>query len=133
MFKFGSEEEKKRVFTCGPWHFDNALIVFTESTGVGDIKKQYFLNTLFWVQLHNVMLMCMEKYVIEKLRSLIGKVKEVHTDEIWECIGPIVRVRISVDNTKPLKKKIIFFQQEDGVKTPISVQCERLPRFLFLL
>lgn len=32
LFKFSSEEEKKRVFTGDPWHFDNALIVFIEST-----------------------------------------------------------------------------------------------------
>lgn len=108
LFKFGSEEEKKKVFTSGPWHFDNTLIVFTEPTGVGDIKKQSFLNTLFWVQLHNVLHICMEKYVIEKLGSLIEKVEEVHTDEMGECIGPIVRVRISMDITKPLKKFYFF-------------------------
>lgn len=42
IFKFGSEEGNKRVFIGGPWHFDNALVVFTEPTGVGDIKKQSF-------------------------------------------------------------------------------------------
>lgn len=83
---------------------------------MGDIKKKYFLNISFWVQLHNVLLICVEKYVIEKLGSLIEKVEEVHTDEMGKCIWPIVRVRISVDITKPLKK-ILFFQQNDGVKT----------------
>ena len=64
MFKFGTEEDKKRVFSGGPWHFDNALIVFSEPMGVGDVKKQSFTHTSFWVQLHNVPLMCMDKYAI---------------------------------------------------------------------
>ncbi|KAH9783095.1 zinc knuckle protein [Citrus sinensis] len=130
MFKFGSEEDKKRVFAGGPWHFDNALIVFTEPTGVGDIKKQSFSHTSFWIQFHNVPLMCMDKYAVQKLGSLIGKVEDVDTDEVGECVGPIVRTRISVDVTRPLKK-IMFLQQEDRVKTPIGVQYERLPKFCF--
>lgn len=30
MFKFGTEVEKRRVLTNGLWHFNNALILFTE-------------------------------------------------------------------------------------------------------
>ena len=130
MFKFGTAEDKKRVFSGGPWHFDNALIVFSEPKGVGDVKKQAFTHTSFWVQLHNVPLMCMDKYAIQKLGSLIGKVEEVDTDKGGECVGPIFRTRISVNVTKPLKK-ILFLQQEDGAKTPIGIQYERLPDFCF--
>ena len=97
---------------------------------MGDVKKQSFTHTSFWVQLHNVPLMCMDKYAIQKLGSLIGKVEEVDTDEGGECVGPIFRTRISVNVTKPLKK-IIFLQQEDGAKTPIGIQYERLPDFCF--
>ena len=97
---------------------------------MGDVKKQSFTHTSFWVQLHNVPLMCIDKYAIQKLGSLIGKVEEVDTDEGGECVGPIFRTRISVDVTKPLKN-IPFLQQEDGAKTPIGIQYERLPDFCF--
>lgn len=50
-----------------------------------------------------------EKYVIEKLGSLIGKVEDVDTDEMGESKRPIVRAIISVDITKPLKNNSIFF------------------------
>ena len=53
--------------------------------------------------------MCMDKYAVQKLGSLIGKVEDVDTDE-GECVRPIVRTRISVDVTRPLKK-ILFLQQ----------------------
>ncbi|KAH9650223.1 putative reverse transcriptase/RNA-dependent DNA polymerase [Citrus sinensis] len=74
--------------------------------------------------------MCMDKYAVKKLGSLIGKLEDVDTDEAGECVGPIVRTRISVDVTRPLQK-ILFLQQEDGVKTPIGIQYERLPKFCF--
>lgn len=47
MFKFGAEVDKKRVLINGPWHFNNALIVFTEPVGIGDISKQSFTHTSF--------------------------------------------------------------------------------------
>ena len=59
MFKFYSEEDKRRVLMGGPWHFDRALIVLEESRGIGNVTDQPFSHVSFWVQLHNVPLMCM--------------------------------------------------------------------------
>ena len=39
MFKFGSNEDKRRILAGGPWPFDRALIVLTEPSGIGDVKK----------------------------------------------------------------------------------------------
>lgn len=47
LFKFAAEEPKKRVLMGGPWHFDKALIVLTEPTGIDDIKTQSFTHTPF--------------------------------------------------------------------------------------
>ncbi|KAH9728008.1 hypothetical protein KPL70_008866 [Citrus sinensis] len=129
MFKFASEEEKKRVLMGGPWHFDRALIVLTEPTGIEDIKNQSFTHTTFWVQLHNIPIMCMNKEAIQKLGEKIGTVKKVETDEAGECIGQFARARISIDISQPLKK-IVFLQQADG-KTPMPILYEKLPDFCF--
>ncbi|KAL9426214.1 hypothetical protein AB3S75_033064 [Citrus x aurantiifolia] len=64
LFKFTSEDEKKRVLMGGVWHFDRALLVLTEPTGIGDIKNQSFTHATFWVQLHNIPIMCMKKEAI---------------------------------------------------------------------
>lgn len=61
IFKFGSNEDKRRILAGGPWHFDRALIVLIEPSGIGDVKKQDFSHASFWVQLHKVPIMCMEK------------------------------------------------------------------------
>lgn len=87
LFKFASEEEKKRVFMGGLWHFDIALIVLTEPTGIGDIKNQSFTHATFWVQIQNISIMCMNKEAIQKLGENISAVKEIDTDKVRECIG----------------------------------------------
>ena len=65
IFRFASEGEKKRILHGGTWHFNNSLMVLTKPTGVGNIKQQNFTYTLFWVQLHNAPIMCMDKDIIE--------------------------------------------------------------------
>ncbi|KAH9650909.1 CCHC-type domain-containing protein [Citrus sinensis] len=129
LFKFASEEEKKRVLMGGPWHFNRALIVLTEPTGIGDIKNQSFTHVTFWVQIHNIPIMCMNKEAIQKLGEKIGIVKEVETDDAGECFGQFARARISIDISQPLKK-IVFLQQADG-KTPMPILYEKLPDFCF--
>lgn len=89
LFKFASEEEKKKVLVGGPWHFDRALIVLIEPTGIGDIKNQSFTHTTFWVQIHNIPIMCMNKEAIQKLREKIGTIKEVETDEVGNVLGSL--------------------------------------------
>ena len=116
MFKFGAEVDKKRVLINGPWHFNNALIVFTEPVGIGDISKQSFTHTSFWVQLQNAPIMCMDKEILTEIGGAIRKVEEVETDANGNVMGQIIRLRVSVDITKPLKKVIMvepLEEQED--------------------
>lgn len=99
LFKFATEEEKKRVLMGGPWHFDRALLVLSELTGISDIKSQSFTHASFWVQIHNIPIMCMDKEAIQKLGEKMGQVKEIDTDEAGECIGQFARVRISIEHS----------------------------------
>lgn len=118
MFKFSLEEDKRRVLAGGPWHYDRALIVLQELKGIGNVTEQPFSHVSFWVQLHNVPLMCMDTSTIREIGSKMGKVEDVATDATGDCFGEYVRVRISIDITKRLKK-IIKIQQEDGREIPI--------------
>ncbi|KAH9663933.1 CCHC-type domain-containing protein [Citrus sinensis] len=132
MFKFGSEVDKRSILVGGPWHFDRALIVLVEPVGIGDIKKQSFSQVSFWVQIHDVPIMCMSKEMATQLGAVIGKVEEVDTDDAGECLGPFLRLRISVDISKPLKKIIELEQEEeDAEDIPMRVMYERLPDFCF--
>lgn len=130
MFKFASEADKRRVLSGGPWHFERALIVLKEPSGIGEITKQVFTHSAFWVQLHNIPVGCMEQETVRMLGETIGTVEEIDADEEGECIGQYARVRISIDITQPLKK-IIYVEQEGEEDIPIPVVYERLSDFCF--
>lgn len=102
------KKKRKGSLWGGPWHFDKALIVLTEPASIRDIKDQSFTHTTFWVQIHNIPIMCMNREAIQKLWERIGLVKEIEMNENGLCIGQFVRVRISINITKSLKKSCIL-------------------------
>lgn len=55
--------------------------------------------------------MCMNEETIKEIGAEIGKV-EVGTNAAGECFGKFIRVRISVDVTKPLIKVIELRDEE---------------------
>lgn len=130
MFKFSLAEDKRRVLKGGPWHFDRAFIVLQEPSGIGNVTEQSFSHVSFWVQLHNVPLMCMDISTIREISSKIGMFEDVATDATGDCFREYVRVRISIDITKRLKK-VIRIQQEDGKEILVGVTYEKLPDFCF--
>ncbi|KAL9453545.1 hypothetical protein AB3S75_009200 [Citrus x aurantiifolia] len=130
LFKFGLETDKKKVMAGGPWHFDRSLIVLKEPSGIGNIRKEEFTHAAFWVQIHNLPIVCMDRENVQKLGELIGEVMEVETDEDGECIGSYARIRISIKITKPLEK-MVFLELDDNDEVELPVLYERLPDFCF--
>ncbi|TXG48799.1 hypothetical protein EZV62_024674 [Acer yangbiense] len=100
-----SLEDKKKVLSRGPWHFDKSLIVLEDPKGPGDISKMKFDRVSFWVQFWNVPLMFMNPSVAKLPAEMVGIVIELPmvTNKCW---GEFMRVRVSVDITKPLKRGI---------------------------
>ncbi|KAL9460149.1 hypothetical protein AB3S75_003367 [Citrus x aurantiifolia] len=130
MFKFTEEADKKRVLTGGPWHFDRALLVLTKPKGIGELTKQSFTHTAFWIQIRNVPIACMEKELIQELGGMIGAVEEIETDENGECLGEFARIGVLINITLPLKK-ILFLKQEGESDIQMPVVYERLPDFCY--
>lgn len=77
MFRFATKADERRAIASGPWHFNGALIIFTEPSGIGEVSKLSFTYASFWVQLKNVPIMCMDKETISELGATIGKMEEV--------------------------------------------------------
>lgn len=72
----------------------------------------------------------MHREMMQELGESIGSVEEVDTDEDGNCIGEIVKLRISVDITKPLQKTLEVETDEDG-NILIPILYEKLPDFCF--
>lgn len=73
MFKFGFDTDKRSILMGGPRHFNRALVL-TDLAGIGNVKKQDFSHASFWVQIHDVPVICMSKDMATKLGVVIGKV-----------------------------------------------------------
>lgn len=58
--------------------------------------------------------MCMDTSIIRVLGSRVGKVEDIGMDAQGECFGEFVRIRVSVNISKPQKKKkkLIVLKQE---------------------
>ncbi|TXG72874.1 hypothetical protein EZV62_001453 [Acer yangbiense] len=71
-FQFTNLEARQRVFSGGPWRFDNAIILLEEPTRSGEIANMEFNRTEFWVQIHNLPLLCMSEGIGLFLGRMIG-------------------------------------------------------------
>lgn len=123
LFKFGTETDKRNIIAGGPWHFDRALIVLVEPRGIGEINKQVFTHASFWVQIHNVPILCMNEETIQEIGGAIGTVEEVGTNAAGECFGKYARLRISIDITQPLIK-ILELNDEEAAEGECAAENE---------
>ncbi|KAH7566568.1 hypothetical protein JRO89_XS08G0190500 [Xanthoceras sorbifolium] len=96
--------DRKPVLMGGPWSFDNALRVLEIPTGFGDFAKMQFQWMKFWIQIHNVPLICMTKNIGLFLGQSIGMVKDTDVGASGDCFGKFLRVRVSIDTLKPRKE-----------------------------
>ncbi|KAK2637676.1 hypothetical protein Ddye_025471 [Dipteronia dyeriana] len=77
LFYFNSKEERNRVFQIGLWHFGNNLIVLEKPVGPGNISKLDFNKVDFWIQIHDIPILCMNRRTTRWLAEQIGKVVEI--------------------------------------------------------
>lgn len=58
--------------------------------GKGDIRDMCFSCVAFWVQIHNVPLLCMMMKIRHFLGGMIGEVKEVDDGGTGDCAGKYI-------------------------------------------
>ncbi|TXG62353.1 hypothetical protein EZV62_013716 [Acer yangbiense] len=126
-FHFQNQNDRRRVLTRGPWSFDNFLIVLAIPNGKGDILNMPFNRAAFWVQIHNVSLLCMTKQIGHFLGSLIGDVEEIDEGASGDCDGKFLRVRVTIPVDQPLRRILRVDVLGDGEESVILLRYERLP------
>ncbi|TXG57474.1 hypothetical protein EZV62_015303 [Acer yangbiense] len=103
MFYFVNRDERNKFWQRGPWHFGKSLTVLEKPIGSRDVSKLGFNNTEFWVQIHDIPIMCMNRRNARWLAEQIGVVVE-HPSDSRECWGKFMRVKVQIDISKPLKQ-----------------------------
>ncbi|KAK2648341.1 hypothetical protein Ddye_015830 [Dipteronia dyeriana] len=130
MFQFSLLEDRGMVWSRGPCHFDQKLIILEKPKGAGEVMKMEFKRTELQVQLFNIPLMCMNRSSARQLANMVGKAIEIPSDS-KECRGKFVRVNVEIDVTRPLKRAIKLRLDEFNSMITIPIKYERLPEFCY--
>lgn len=125
IVRFESAMDCNRVLAKQPWHMDNTLMVFKKAIGNERIEDLVLNEVPFWVQIHNLELQLLIRYVGELLGSKIGKVLEFDSST-KTCL----RVRVLLNVSKPLVRgtKIEF----DGATSIVLFRYEELGDFCYV-
>jgi hypothetical protein len=102
LFQFKDEVDSKRVLQGSPWLFDHFLLVLNEFDGSIPAHRISFTRCGFWVQLHGIPLYYMTKQIGDSIGGSIGIVEEVDVPRSGVSWGSYLKVRLSIDVTKPI-------------------------------
>ncbi|TXG53062.1 hypothetical protein EZV62_022231 [Acer yangbiense] len=77
MFYFINREDRNRVWNRGPWRFGNSLIVLEKPVGSDNIHHLGFNKANFWIHIHDIPILCMNRRTSKWLAEQIGEVVEI--------------------------------------------------------
>ncbi|KAL5780466.1 hypothetical protein ACOSQ2_011203 [Xanthoceras sorbifolium] len=66
-----------------------------------------------------------------QLGSKVGKVKDIDTGASGDCMGKFLRIRVSIDISKPLKRGIRVSLDDSEETIMLLIRYERLPEYCF--
>ncbi|KAK2641253.1 hypothetical protein Ddye_023016, partial [Dipteronia dyeriana] len=114
FWRFRNVEDRKRIQTGGPWSFDRAVIIFEEPIGTGEISLMQINSIEFWIQIHNLPLICMTEDIVIFLGKMIGEVRDIDMGSANNGSGRYVRVRVLIDAKEPLNESAKAFPAHEG-------------------
>ncbi|KAK2641360.1 hypothetical protein Ddye_023123 [Dipteronia dyeriana] len=90
-----------------------------------------FNSVDFWLQIHNIPLLCMTEDIGTFLGSMIGEVSAVDTGTTSDCSGNFLRVRVRVSVDEPLRRSLRVDLLGEGKVTTMLLRYERLLDYCF--
>lgn len=129
LFKFTSKREADLVCKNGPWSFDRNILVLNRISGTEQPSELAMNRSSFWVRVYDLPLKLRSEAMAQKLGNILGVFEEMNMKEI-NRMGKFLRMRTSLDLTKPLKRgSKLHFQGKD---IWVDYKYERLPNFCFV-
>lgn len=129
LFKFSSKKEADLVCKNGPWSFDRNLLILNRISGNEQPSELAMNRASLWVRVYDLPLKLRSEAMAKKLGNILGMFEEMDMKEV-NRMGKFLRIRTSLDLTKPLKRgSKLHFQGKD---IWVDYKYERLPNFCFV-
>ena len=105
-----------------PWSFDKYLISLYQPSASKLVDDARFDTSSFWIQIHNLPLIRMNKANATAIGSTIGRVEQVEASPSGECRGRCIRVRISINIEQPLcRGRYVDLGDSDPIGSPSNM------------
>jgi hypothetical protein len=129
IFEFTEREDKKRVMAGRPWSYDRQIIVLNDFDGRVPPSQMDFTTSPFWIQVHDMPLLCMTKGVGTKIGNSLGELHEVDVAGDGVGWGRCLRMRVTIDLTSPIERgRALHFA---GKSHWLNFKYEKLPMICF--
>jgi hypothetical protein len=128
VFEFSERDDLRRVMDGRPWTYDRYILVLNLLNGSIPPSQMVFTSSPFWVQIHDMPLLCMNKEVGSKIGQSLGEVLSVDMAGNGGGWG-VLRIRVILDLSKPLERGRTL--QVGGTSCWVSFKYEKLPLFCF--
>jgi hypothetical protein len=103
LFKFTDVDDKKRVLERRPWSFDRYILILNDFDRSIPPAQVQFNHSPFWIQVHDMPLICMNKVVGTKIGESLGVIEEVDVAGDGDGWGRSLRLRVSIDLRNPFE------------------------------
>jgi hypothetical protein len=129
LFEFTDKDDKERVLEGRPWSFDRHILVLNDFDGSIPPSQMEFTHSPFWVQVHDMPLLCMNKAVGMRIGESMGEVEDVDVSGDGSGWGRCLRIRVRVNLLQPLERGRAL--QVGGKSNWVNFKYEKLPRLCF--
>ncbi|KAK6141886.1 hypothetical protein DH2020_024364 [Rehmannia glutinosa] len=131
LFQFYHKLDLQRILDGGPWSFDNLMLMLAQLYPSVVPMTIPMHSLLFWVQIFNLPIGCLNENVGRQLGNFIGSFVEYdpkNSSSVWRSF---MRIRVNVDIRVPLKrfKKV---KLQGGEWSVVEFKSERLGSFCFI-
>jgi hypothetical protein len=129
VFEFSDRDDKGRILAGRPWSFDRQIIILNELDGNVPPSQMQFTHSPFWVQVHDLPLVCMNISVGTKIGESLGSLVDVDVAGDGMGWGHCLRIRVVIDLRNPLERGRAIHL--NGKSHWVTFKYEKLPMFYF--